>query len=297
MNEPSLSNSFWTGVAAVWRWETRRLWTWKRVLGLLGLGLLTSLFVAVLSLASWGLLVARSGERYVAVVWDWVSSFLGLYSPLPPWLQFLGMSSLSSDHWLRSEAITAYFLAGYPLHVLQHYFLPAIAGRAITGEQEQRRLDFLRLTALQPSELLIGKGLGVLTPFLIFWLPLTVWPLTWAAFTGVPGDFIMLSLASYLLSWFTIALLGLCASACCRRSSTATVVAYLLAWGVPMLVGWGLHWVLFRGFEFDTQAWGDSYARMMELSFWSSLCTSLLVIIPTFLVACRCLRQREGDGG
>jgi len=282
------------------------LWTWQKGLLLFGGGLLAAVLVwGISTVGPWVMIRAGMTNVEVIVAWGWVARFLGLHPwPYMPWRTEY-IPSMSPDHWLCSAAILAHFASTYVLHPLQHFFLPAIAGLSIAKEQEQKRLASLRMTPISAGEFLVGKWLGVLTPFAIFWLVLVPGPLVWLAFEWAPPAYLGLHMASSLLSMATVALFGLCASACCRRATTALVVAYLLAWGVPMLAEIIPGWLCSRMWTVESRMWmadwrsenfADSYAHMLVLIQSQRIIVSLLVLVPTFLVARHFLQRRWRQG-
>jgi len=159
-------------VRIVWRFETRRLWTWQRGLLLFGGGLLAAVLVGGIGTAGqWAVSRAAgtpSGPSVVIMmVWAWSADLLGLHPPAFMTWRTRAVPSVPPDHWILSTAAVVHFASSYALHPLRHYFLPAVAGLSIAKEEEQRRLDALRMTAISEGELLTGKWLGVLTPFAI----------------------------------------------------------------------------------------------------------------------------------
>jgi len=266
---------------------------------LFGGGLLGAVLVGGISTASlWAMSRAGWTNHAATEAWAWGGTLLGLY---PPMFMFwrMGIVPLTPpDHWLCSAAAVAHFGSTYVLHPLQHYFLPAVAGLSIVKEEEQKRLDSLRMTGITEGEFLVGKWLGVLTPFAIFWLVLVPGPLVWLACEGAPPAYLGLEMPSSLLFLAVIALLGLCASACCRSVTTALVVAYLLAWGVPMLAGSIFDWLLYRTrtLQRSDVNVADDWVQMLVFGEWSWIMVSPLVLIATFFVARHFLRRRWRKG-
>ena len=104
--------------------------------------------------------------------------------------------------------------------------MPAITAGSISGERERQTLDLMLASRMEPWEIVIGKlaaafstmGLLIVSSFPIL------------AMVFVYGGVTMRDVGVLLLSYVAAALfvgsLGLFSSALCRRTTTATVIAY-----------------------------------------------------------------------
>jgi hypothetical protein len=281
MSANSPRASFWKGVWIIWRFETRRRWMWRYLLFLLGMGVLGCVFVF--------------GVR------DQVLSHV--LRPIVVWEALWGLVLPSSRHWhlwlAASEPLTYRVPPSVAVHValgsafvaLQHYLLPAIAGLAIVKESESQRLDDLRMTGTTPSQMLVGKWLGVLTPFAVLWTLFDAVPMTGSVVLGDQPRPAVPCLSASLLLLVSTTLLGLCASACCRRSSTAVAVAYVLCWTVPFAATCGARLLLIWR-EFEGTPRRAAYFAVVFSDYASVTIASVFVTAFAFAIALGALRRR-----
>ena len=118
--------------------------------------------------------------------------------------------------------------------------MPAITAGSISGERERQTLDLMLASRMEPWEIVIGKlaaafstmGLLIVSSFPIL------------AMVFVYGGVTMRDVGVLLLSYVAAALfvgsLGLFSSALCRRTTTATVIAYGIL-GAVLFGSYGLN--------------------------------------------------------
>ncbi len=119
---------------------------------------------------------------------------------------------------------------------------PAATANAISKEREQRTWDLLAITLLSPQEVVLGKLVGRVLPFLAL-LVLGV-PMVILCVLGNPGLWLsaILGVLSVLATLALYSAGGLAASCFSRKTVTATALAYLFAggWVFGTLILWGL---------------------------------------------------------
>ncbi len=104
---------------------------------------------------------------------------------------------------------------------------PGFTASAITSERERNSFDLLQTSLLTPAEILSGKLVGSLgMPFLLLLasLPVTV---ICALSGGISLPTLLRALAIIAAATFTYGLVGLAASALCKRSYAALLATYL----------------------------------------------------------------------
>ncbi|MEJ5252800.1 MAG: ABC transporter permease subunit [Chthonomonadetes bacterium] len=126
---------------------------------------------------------------------------------------------------------------------------PAVTANAISKEREQRTWDLLTITLLRPKEIVLGKLLGRVLPFLAL-LALGV-PMVILCVLGNPALWLsaVLGMLSVLATLALYSAGGLAASCFSRKTVTATALAYLFAgaWVFGTLILWGLTSLLLPG--------------------------------------------------
>lgn len=119
---------------------------------------------------------------------------------------------------------------------------PAVTANAISKEREQRTWDLLTITLLRPQEVVLGKLLGRVLPFLAL-LALGV-PMLILCVLGNSALWLsaVLGMLSVLVTLALFSTGGLAASCLSRKTVTATALAYLFAgaWVFGTLILWGL---------------------------------------------------------
>jgi hypothetical protein len=284
--------SFWHSVTVVWRLETRRLWSGRQVLGLVVAGAVAAVVAALGD--DWVSLVrARVGTQGTPATWAVVTETVFPDRPLsgPVYALFL----LLDDHGRHRDAATVSYLCTCVFHALRHYLLPGIAALSLAAREEQWRVDVLRHGGAQPTGLLVGKWLGVLTPFVVLWLALAAVQWVWVTPQTGHRDAVALFAAWSFCFLLMTAALGLCASALCRHGGVAFVLAYALCWGVSFAVLSGSHLLVYGQPHLGVSTPEESCARLLTVTGWVGVASLLLVMMPAFLVARRGLRRRWRD--
>lgn len=231
--------------ATLFRSQFRRLWN-ARTLRLAGWALLGLLAVQLaVGYVIHGVL-ARSGTSWGT--WLYGSSAIGLYSSWTTALyQGLGVLPAGRTVWHFPYPFWLVGLTGL-LAVPIQMLAPAFAALSVAPDRENGRMEELLLAGFTPRQILRAKGLAALAPFLVLWLLLEGLTLGMAVygmfhpyvdprgFSRPPATWI--SVATQVLSAFTVvARLGLlvCISALCRRTRTALVACYAVAFLWPVL--------------------------------------------------------------
>ena len=128
----------------------------------------------------------------------------------------------------------------YALLILLQFALlilvaPAMTAGSIAGERERQTLDLLRVTNTGSLSIVLGKLLesfGFLCLLVLSSMPvLCLLLITGGATFGQ----IIISVSFLLLIALAALSVGLCASALCRRTLTATVVSYLVIFGLGVV--------------------------------------------------------------
>ncbi|NCO43127.1 MAG: hypothetical protein COZ06_23900 [Armatimonadetes bacterium CG_4_10_14_3_um_filter_66_18] len=289
MDQTQPTASFWHSVAVVWRLEVRRLWSGRQVLGLVVAGAVAAMVAALGD--DWVSLVrARVGTQGTPAMWAVVTETV--FPDRPRSGPVYALFCLLDDHGRRHDVATVSYLCTCVFRALRHYLLPGIAALSLAAREEQWRVDVLRHGGVQPTGLLVGKWLGALTPFVVLWLALTAAQWTWVSPQTGHRDALALFAASSVCLLLLTAMLGLCASALCRHSGLAVVLAYVLCWGVSFAVLLASHQLVYGAPHLGVSMPGESCARLLTVTGWTGVLTCPLVLVPAFLVARWGLQRR-----
>lgn len=137
-------------------------------------------------------------------------------------------------HWLSREERSPWearaLLLGLCLLYLAAVFVlvPGPAAAAIAGERERRTWEALRLTALHPAQVVLGKLLARLGPAVGVLVLLSPPLLMGIHAARLPVSHLPLLLVVLLATPFPVAAGALWLSARCRRARTAVALAYAL---------------------------------------------------------------------
>ena len=239
---------------SLFRSDLRRLWSGRHAR--LGLGLL----LAVLALqAGVGYLMVRVPPPGMSAAANWsfyLTSAFGLNSAWTTALQSqLGLLPTSGGItwgfrgplWLT----VVLGIASAPLLVL----FPTMASLSLAPERENHRTEELLLAGFTPLDMLVGKGLAAVLPFVALQLILQVIEISMTGFfptRSIPGFTaaqawsVTLGVGALrLLSFVTLAALMVCISGACRRQRNALAASFAALFAgriisqALVLVPWG----------------------------------------------------------
>jgi len=292
MDQTQPTASFWHSVAVVWRLEVRRLWSGRQVLGLVVAGAVAAMVAALGD--DWVSLVrARVGTQGTPAMWAVVTETV--FPDRPRSGPVYALFCLLDDHGRRHDVATVSYLCTCVFRALTYYLLPGIAALSLTAREEQWRVEVLRHGGVQPAGLLLGKWLGVLTPFVVLWVALTVLQWRWVSPQTGHRDALALFAASSFCLLLMTALLGLCASALCRHSGVAFALAYAACWGVSLCMLVTSHRLVYGSPNLGVGTPEEASARLLTATGWTGVFSSLLVMVLAFLVARWGLQLRQSE--
>lgn len=223
---------------ALIRQEMSEAWPWKSwllvlllVVAITGLQIVVGYLIVPTGRA--GMSPAMLGDRFT---WLNILSYLGLASPIGYVFSVSGSSAwTNAAGTLPSTLVTTAW----------HFLLPGYAATAIARSRKYRDTGELIAGGYSPAQVLLGKGVGRLAPFLV--LALAGWVLTLLTFPLLFGMAAMMSgggsvnstfrtgilvsgVSAALLTplgWLFRASIAICLSALCRRVWTAISLCYV----------------------------------------------------------------------
>ncbi|HHW68082.1 ABC-type transport system involved in multi-copper enzyme maturation permease subunit [Defluviitalea raffinosedens] len=126
------------------------------------------------------------------------------------------------------NALTIYFLlAGCQLGLII-ILVPALTSGTISGERERQTLDLLLITKLSPFSIIIGKLMASISQIILLILAsMPVFSIIFL-FGGVSASNILLLFFFFIATAVMVGSIGIFCSTFFRKTTTATVVSYLL---------------------------------------------------------------------
>lgn len=118
--------------------------------------------------------------------------------------------------------------------------MPAITAGSISGERERQTLDLMLASRMEPWEIVMGKlsaAFGTMGLLIVSSFPILAMVFVYG---GVTMRDVGLLLISYVAAALFVGSLGLFSSSLCRRTTTATVIAYSIL-GVVLFGTYGLN--------------------------------------------------------
>ncbi len=155
--------------------------------------------------------------------------------------------------------------------VLLLFIIPGLTAGAISGERERQTLDLMLTTKLKPSDIVLGKlAQGLSTVFLLI---VSSFPILGLVFIygGVTVADVGLLLLCYVVTAVLLGSAGLFCSAAMRRSTMATVAAYLVV--VILNAGTLVVNYLAVGLGAITSSGGSAAGWPMYLLLWNPAAT------------------------
>ena len=242
--------------------DFRRRWTPRR---LLGMAFVLLAILALQTTVTWLVLQPAFGRSPFGIRVAAVCSHLQLINQLG----FLFVDDFKQ--YSQRDALRAWLAIGGVLAPVFALVMPAALASSIAAERELMRLEEVRLTRLTPGEILLAKGLSCALPFVLLALAYAVVDVLTLFLVRAPamqdarmpepvqnlmqGGATEFARKLYVFSLYVGAVLApvmllvraailVCASALCRRVTTALTVGFGIVLVAEPLVGSAITWGL-----------------------------------------------------
>ena len=179
-----------------------------------------------------------------------------------------------------SSFIDLYVFVAILEFVMLVLIMPAITSGSISGERERQTLEMMLTTRMTPSQIVTGKLASAASIMLL--LIVSSFPILAMVFVygGVTVRDIILLLACFVTVAFFIGSIGILCSAMVQKTTTATVVTYVI---VAILIGG----------TYAAGYFADSLAELQSGAMANSRMVYLLLLNPSTTFAC----MLRGIGG